>query len=183
MRAHTGAGAAAAHPKLPGPSCCLERLPWFHEGQEALCVGGGEKAHCSSPNTQGKEMFSPLPRAGGMELLALARMSLVQVKELYLWPPSMMWGSSVTGVHSPHRDLCCPGPPRQSAPRVFEYPMAGECLGRIQELPKTVSRRFSQEKAYLRQCSFHRTPSARLLWSAGGKAEPALSQSPQSCGL
>lgn len=37
-------------------------------------------------------MFSPLPRAGGMELLALARMSLVQVKGLYLWPPLMMWG-------------------------------------------------------------------------------------------
>lgn len=27
-------------------------------------MGGEEKAPCSSPNSQGKEMFFPLPRAG-----------------------------------------------------------------------------------------------------------------------
>lgn len=44
----------------------------------------------------------------------------------------------------------------------------------------TVSLCFSQEKAHLRQCSYNRTPSAQLMWSAGGKAGLALSQSPQS---
>lgn len=43
----------------------------------------------------------------------------------------------------------------------------------------------SGKKAYLRQCSYNRTPSAQLMWSAGGKAgqgakQGLLSQSPQS---
>lgn len=70
-------------------------------------------------------MFFPLPRAGGKELLALARMSLVLMKGLFLWSPSKMCvGASVTGVHSPNRDLCCPGPPGSEHPGIFEHSLA-----------------------------------------------------------
>lgn len=102
---------AAAHPNLQGPSHRLKPLPWV-PGQQRPSVWEAGKGPIALPQTHRSKRCSPLSRAGGMELLALARVSRVRVKERDHRPPSEMCApASVTGVHSPKRDLCCPAPP------------------------------------------------------------------------